>query len=164
MINTRFNITNANIQRGLQNIHWPARLQKISFNKYLHLAHKHVQIWLDGEHNSAGAQVLAAWIADNLQPPVYPILGMTKNRNVEDFYLHLKLLIVKGYGVRVLSEVMSYNSEMVSQKGAAAGIEFVPSDSLEEAIKEISNLQQEGTNIIITGSLFLAADFLQLIE
>lgn len=89
---------------------------------------------------------------------------MTKNRNVEDFCLHLKLLIVKGYGVRVLSEVMSYSSEMMSQKGAAAGIKFVPRDSLEESIKEISNLKQEGTNIIITGSLFLAADFLKLRE
>lgn len=70
LINTRFNITNGNIERGLQNINWPARLQKMSFGKYSHLAGEHVQIWLDGAHNSAGAQVLSTWIADNLKPPV----------------------------------------------------------------------------------------------
>ncbi len=164
LINDKFNITNNNIEKGLQNIHWPARIQKIAPHKYRHLAGAHVQIWVDGAHNSGGAMALAAWIADNLTGPIYLILGMTKNRDVADFCGHLKLLTVQGYGVRVLSEVMSYNSQILCQKANAAGMQLAPQDSLEQAIREISNLKAQGTNIIITGSLFLAADFLKLIE
>ncbi|XVN43576.1 MAG: folylpolyglutamate synthase/dihydrofolate synthase family protein [Candidatus Rickettsia vulgarisii] len=162
--NNKFKITNQNIEAGLQNIEWPARIEKIDPKKYSHLANEHVQIWLDGAHNSGGSQVLSAWIVDNLKAPIYLILGMTKNRDVEDFCSYLKPLTAKGYGVRVLSEVMSYNSETLSARASAAGIEFVPADSLEEAIKAINDLKQPETNIIITGSLFLAADFLKLIS
>ncbi|WP_419241617.1 hypothetical protein [Cardinium endosymbiont of Nabis limbatus] len=164
LINDKFKIANQNIEIGLQNIDWGARIEKINPKKYSHLADDHVQIWLDGAHNSGGAQVLSTWVADNLKSPIYLILGMTKNRNVEDFCSYLKPLIVKGYSVRVLSEVMSYNSETLSAKTTATGIEFLPADSLEEAIKAINDLKQCNTNIIITGSLFLAADFLKLIS
>jgi dihydrofolate synthase/folylpolyglutamate synthase len=165
LINQKFNITNNDIEIGLQNIQWPARLQKIAYEKYSQFAGKHVQIWVDGAHNSGGAQVLASWIAENLQPPIYLILGMTKNRNIEEFCLHLKPLTSRGYGVRVLSEAMSYTGEVISQRAGNIGIEFYPVDSLEEAIKTISDcsMGQAQANIIITGSLFLAADFLKLI-
>jgi len=164
LINNQFNITAENIERGLQNVQWPARIQKIPQEKYSHFASSHVQIWVDGAHNSGGAQVLASWIADNLKSPTYLILGMTKNRNIEEFCYHLKPLIIRGYGVRVLSEVLSYSSSEVSARGGSTGIEFVVADSLEQAIREISNLQQAETNIMVTGSLFLASDFLKLIR
>jgi dihydrofolate synthase/folylpolyglutamate synthase len=167
LINKQFNITNKNIEDGLQNIKWPARIEKIPSTKYARMAGKHVQIWVDGAHNSGGAQVLSSWIADNLSSPIYLILGMTKNRDVEEFCSYFKLLIKRGYGVRVLSEVISYNSEAVSLMASKTGIDFFPADSLEEAIREISNLEQNlerrETNIIITGSLYLAADFFKLI-
>jgi dihydrofolate synthase/folylpolyglutamate synthase len=165
LINRKFNITNSNIEVGLQNIQWPARIQKIPYEKYSNLAGQHVQIWVDGAHNNSGAQVLAAWIADNLSAPIYLILGMTKNRNIEEFCSYLKPLTSMGYGVRVLSEVMSYTGEVVSARAGSIGIEFQPADSIEEAIRAISDRHagSEKANIIITGSLFLAADFLKLI-
>lgn len=164
LINDKFKITNQDIEVGLQNAKWPARIEKIDPKKYRHLANSHVQIWLDGAHNSGGAQVLATWIADNLKSPIYLILGMTKSRNVEDFCSYLKPLTVKGYSVKVLSEVNSYNRETLSEKANNTGIEFAPADSLEEAIKAINDLKQPETNVIITGSLFLAADFLKLVS
>ncbi|MFY9590049.1 bifunctional folylpolyglutamate synthase/dihydrofolate synthase [Rickettsia endosymbiont of Halotydeus destructor] len=126
------------------------------------LKQKSIQIWVDGAHNSSGAQVLAAWMHDNLKPPIYLILGMTKNRNVEEFCSYFKGLTIKGYAVKVLSEPLSYSAETISQRGEISGINFNPADSLEEAIKEISKLSDKA-NIIITGSLFLAADFFKLI-
>lgn len=165
LINRKFNITNSNIETGLQNIQWPARIQKIPYEKYSKLAGQHVQIWVDGAHNNTGAQVLASWIADNLSAPIYLILGMTKNRNIEEFCSYLKPLTSMGYGVRVLSEVMSYTGEVVSARAGSIGIECHPADSIEEAIRAITEHSrgQEKVNIIITGSLFLAADFLKLI-
>ena len=165
LINKKFNISNISIEAGLQNVQWPGRIQKIPYEKYSHMASPNLQIWVDGAHNSGGAQVLASFIADNLNPPIYLILGMTKNRSIEEFCAYLKPLTSAGYGVRVLSEVVSYSSEAISARAGSTGIEFCPADSLEEAIGAISQRAKgySEANIIITGSLFLAADFLKLI-
>ncbi|WP_341792698.1 MULTISPECIES: palindromic element RPE3 domain-containing protein [unclassified Rickettsia] len=123
-----------------------------------------VQIWVDGAHNNGSAQVLAAWAYDNLEPPIYLILGMTKNRSIEEFCSYFRGLTIKGYGVKVLSEPLSYSAEIISQRGERSGINFATADSLEDAIKEISALSGNNkANIIITGSLYLAADFFKLI-
>jgi dihydrofolate synthase/folylpolyglutamate synthase len=165
LINKRFAISNYHIEEGLQKAQWPARIQKIDSRKYSHLAGGHVNIWLDGAHNSAGAQVLANWAIDNLQAPIYLILGMTKNRNIEEFCSYFQTCVVQGYGVRVLSEACSYNAETLAERAGRCNIDFSPAYSLEDAIREISNntQHQEEINIIITGSLYLAADFLKLI-
>ncbi|MCC8368761.1 MAG: bifunctional folylpolyglutamate synthase/dihydrofolate synthase [Rickettsia endosymbiont of Oxypoda opaca] len=164
LINEQFNINNKAIEKGLKNTIWPARIQKIDPQKYSKLAKNNVQVWVDGAHNNSGAQVLAAWAYDNLEPPIYLILGITKNRNIEEFCSYFRGLTIKGYGVKVLSEPLSSSAEIISQRGKKSGIDFAAADSIEEAIKEISELNTNNkANIIITGSLFLAADFFKLI-
>ena len=163
LINEKFKITKAQISEGLQNADWPARLQKIPPARYAKLALKNVSIWMDGAHNSGGAQVLSNWIRDKLDSPIYIILGMTKNRNVTEFCAHFKDLVVKIYGVKVSSEVSSYSAENLSREGAAGGIEILPADSISDALAEISASNEEA-NIIICGSLFLAADFFKLLN
>lgn len=164
LINKQFNINNEAIAKGLQNTSWSARIEKIDPQKYSKLIGSNVQIWVDGAHNNSGAQVLANWVHDNLKSPVYLILGMTKNRNIKEFCSYFKGLTIKGYGVKVLSEVLSYNAEAISLEGRKSGIDFSESDSLEEAINNIKKINGDNkANIIITGSLFLAADFFKLL-
>ncbi len=164
LINKEFNITTSEISTGLKNTIWPARIQQIDPVKYQHLASNNIRIWVDGAHNNGGAQVLAHWLKDNLESPIYLILGMTKNRNIEDFCAFFRGLIAGGYGVRVISETSSYGAEILSTRANSAGINFCPAESLEEAIREINTLSRGNANIIVTGSLFLAADFFKLIS
>jgi dihydrofolate synthase/folylpolyglutamate synthase len=165
LINKQFGINNYHIEEGLKKAQWSARIQKINSKKYSHLAGDHVDIWLDGAHNSSGAQVFSNWVIDNLDAPIYLILGMTKNRNIEEFCSYFQPFVIKGYGVRVLSEVQSYNAETISERAKSCNIDFSPADSLEDAIREINNHTKnyKKINILITGSLFLASDFLKLI-
>lgn len=165
LINKQFNINNEVIVKGLQNTVWAARIEKIDPQKYSKLIGDNVQIWVDGAHNNSGAQVLTAWIRDNLKSPIYLILGMTKNRNIEEFCSYFKSLTIKGYGVKVLSEVLSYNAETIALQANKTGIDFIDSDSLEEAINDIKKINGDNkANIVITGSLFLAADFYKLLS
>jgi len=164
LINKEFGITNRDIAHGLQNTQWSARIQKIDSRKCSHLVDKHIQIWLDGAHNVGGAQVFSNWARDNLEQPIYLILGMTKNRNIEEFCSNFSEFVIKGYGVKVLSEASSYSAEIVSERAKSCNIDFIKADSLEEALKEINNVTKgKAANILITGSLFLASDFLKLI-
>lgn len=165
LINKQFNINNETIAKGLQNTIWSARIEKINPQKYSRLIGDNVQIWVDGAHNNSGAQVLTSWIRNNLESPIYLILGMTKNRNIEEFCSYFKDLTIKGYGVKVLSEVLSYNAETIKSEGSKTGINFTDSDSLEEAITDIKKINGDNkANIIITGSLFLVADFYKLLS
>jgi len=165
LVNKQFNINNETIAKGLQNTFWSARIEKIDSQKYSKLIGDNVQIWVDGAHNNSSAQVLAGWVRDNLKSPVYLILGMTKNRNVEEFCSYFKGLTLKSYGVKVLSEALSYNAETIKLEGSKTGIDFTESESLEEAISDIKKINgYNKANIIITGSLYLASDFYKLLS
>lgn len=162
LLNQRFNINISQITTGLKTVKWPARIQKIDYLKYANLTGNHISIWLDGAHNSNGAQVLASWAKDNLKEPIYLILGITKNRNIEDFCYHFQHIATAGYAVKVLSEPSSYSAETLAERAGATGINFTAAESLEEAIRQIGTLSNKPANIIICGSLFLAADFLSI--
>ena len=165
LINKKFNISNKIIAKGLQNTVWSARIEKIEPKKYSKLIGDNVQIWVDGAHNNSGAQVLASWIRYNLTPPIYLILGMTKNRNVEEFCSYFRGLKIKGYGIKVLSEPLSHSAEIINSEGKKSGIDFSASDSIEEAISDIKKINGDNkANIIITGSLLLASDFYKLLR
>jgi dihydrofolate synthase / folylpolyglutamate synthase len=160
LINGLFKINSKQIARGLQNTHWPARIQKINNTRYA--ARPNISIFLDGAHNNGGAQVLSHWIKQDLNTPIYMIVGMTKNRNIEEFCSYFKDTVTKAYGVKVLSEASSYSAEEISTRGALTGINFESADSIEEAIEAITAISTQPLSIIICGSLFLAADFLSI--
>ena len=105
---------------------------------------------------------LSNW-ASNLKGKVYIILGMTRNRDVESFCTFFKDIVYQGTAVTVESEPSSYSASIVAKKASKTGIPFIEADSLQEAIKDISiNNNEEPATIIITGSLFLIADFYKL--
>lgn len=108
---------------------------------------------------------LSYWAQQNLTGPVYMILGMTNNRDVEKFCSHFKDIVTQGLAVSVESEPSSYSANILAQKTKGSRIEFTQSGSLIEALDYISNKNKDASvTIIITGSLFLISDFFKLEE
>ncbi len=164
LVNDRFMISGKNIATGIAHAKWAGRIEKIDPEKYSHLAAKNVQIYLDGAHNEAGAQVLASWIKEQFNIPVYLIIGMTRNRAVEKFCQHFHGIITEGRAVKILSEPSSYVPDTIVQKSQKYNINLRSSNSLSSAIKELAQLNTEKDSaIIITGSLFLLSDFYKLL-
>jgi dihydrofolate synthase/folylpolyglutamate synthase len=146
-----YKISKDNIKAGLANVDWPGRLQK---TKYLGK-----EVIIDGAHNTGGAQVLAVWMKDNLPTHTALILGMTKNRDVTAFSSYFKDIVDVIYCVKVMSEPSSYSAEKIAFFVEENSIKTVICDNLEEAIIKASSSYK---NIVITGSLFLAADCMKL--
>ena len=164
LINERFMISGKDIATGITQAKWPGRIEKIDPARYSHLADKNVQIYLDGAHNEAGAQVLASWMKEEFHTPVYLIIGMTRNRPVEKFCQHFHGIITEGRAVKILSEPSSYDPDTIVQKSQKCNINLRCSHSLDSAIKELSQLHpKKESTIIITGSLFLLSDFYKLL-
>jgi dihydrofolate synthase/folylpolyglutamate synthase len=164
LINDRLMISGKNIATGIAEAKWPGRIEKIDAEKYSHLASRNVQIYLDGAHNEAGAKVLASWIKEQFNEPVYLIIGMTRNREVEKFCQHFHDLVIEGRAVKILSEPSSYVPDTIVQKSQKYNINLRSSDSLNSAVKELAQLStQKESTIVITGSLFLLSDFYKLL-
>ncbi len=165
LINDKFKISGNDIATGVLQAKWPGRIEKVDPKEYSHLANKNITIYLDGAHNEAGAYVLASWVKDYVKKPVYIIIGMTKNRNIETFCQHFQGLVIEARAVRVLSEPSSYNPETIVQKSQKCNIKCLFSCSLDSAIKELASLSiNRESVIIITGSLFLISDFYKLYQ
>lgn len=165
LVKEKINVDVKAIEQGLSNIKWPGRIQKIDPKKYVNLADNNINIWIDGAHNNGGAQVLTNWMYDNLIGPTYLIIGMTKNRNIYEFCTYFKNLVEKGYGVKVRSEPLSYSAEAIVEEGNKTEIKFVAAESLKIAIQDINKSSKKRlANIMITGSLFLVADFFHMLN
>lgn len=182
-ITKHFNFSANDIQKGISNTVWPARLEKIDllqYDKIFNIIMKHLykrnidvphnipQIWLDGAHNTGGAQSLSNFIRENLTPPIYLILGMTSNREVKPFLSYFTDIVTQIFTVSVISEPASYDAEKLAAYANSSGIISIPTESLTDAIisaiKSNQAFVQQNGNIIITGSLFLMADFYNLIR
>lgn len=147
-----YKITKENIQNAIQNIKWPARIEKVHVMG--------IEIILDGAHNESGANALAHWIRDNFKnQKVSIILGMTNNRDAASFASPFRDVVENIFTVQVRSEASSFMPEKLAEMLKPTGINITPCDNLEEALTIASKTPDQ---IIVTGSLFLAADLYSL--
>ena len=151
LLSEGFDITYEHVCDGLQKVNWPGRLQKIKW--------KESDIWLDGAHNTGGAQVLAIWMKENLHKPISMVLGLTKNRDAAAFVSFFENIVDRIYCVRVSSEPSSYTATMLAQLLESSGTEVIACDSVEEALDKALGSSKD---VVVTGSLFLVADVLKL--
>lgn len=158
----KFNFSDQHFCKGLQEAKWPARIQKVPQSSYTKILDTGAQIWIDGAHNPHGAKVLANWIRDELKAPVKLIIGITKNRDVYSFLSEFAGIYEEIAAVPVLSEPFSYSADVLSSLADEHNIMTIPYLSLEDALTKMNKDSFKG-HIVITGSLFLAADFFKLI-
>lgn len=147
-----FNITKEHIISGIKNINWPARMEKIKI--------KGKEIILDGAHNESGTNALANWMRSNFTDGgISVILGTTNNRNVEALTRPFVGLVDNIFTIQVKSEASAYMPEKLAELMIPLGINAHPCDDLEEAIERALEASK---HVVVTGSLFLAADVYKL--
>jgi len=76
------------IEQGLNETHWPARLERLGPGALYAIAPEGCELWLDGGHNPAAGRVLAASLADiedRVSRPLVLIMGMLNNKDPGEF-------------------------------------------------------------------------------
>ena len=153
---TDYNVTDDNIKNGITKIESIARLQEIKSGKLKYLV-KNNQLFVDGSHNPLGAKVLNQHL-QSLNCKKHIILGMMANKDHNQYMSYFK-------DIESLTTI-----DIPNQPKAMKGNE------LKEKIKNFSNIQnkksiedavssislQENDIILITGSLYLAGEVLNL--
>ena len=150
------NIKDIDIKNGIKKIKNIARLQKIETGKLKKLI-KNNQLIIDGSHNEDGARVLNEYL-NTLDCNKHVILGMMANKDHEKFISYFK-------GISSLTTI-----DIPGQPNSISGKELKEKfknirnaqykENIEQAIKSIP--LKKNDLVIITGSLYLAGEMLNL--
>lgn len=155
-----FNITDDHIAYGVTHAIIPARLQRLTEGKIVSQLPQTIQIWVDGAHNDAGANVLSVWLEEQEKIPTYMIFGMTRGRDCTSFLNFFVGKIKHLAGVLIEAEPSSYSGDFIEKESAKLGIPSSSHDSIDEALYTIIEKETGVARIIVCGSLYLAGDIL----
>ncbi len=138
---------------GVAGAEWPARLQKLSGAIYA-LAPAGSEIWLDGAHNPAGAQALAAQL-DAWHGPTTLLIGMKQSKDVVEFLLPL---ISRAETIFAVAEPGQHLALPVEKIIEASGGVAIPGPDIAGALAQLV----APCRVLICGSLYLAGEVLKL--
>ena len=151
-----------NLDKLTTNANWPARMQKLK-SGVLNRCFPSAEIWLDGGHNPAAGEAIAAYFSKLKSRPTYAICGMLNTKDVKGFLKPLAPQIDKLFGISIPGETNTLTGEETSREATSIGIESDFYDTVELALERIMKYT-ENPRIIICGSLYLAGHILTLQE
>ena len=153
----------AAIAAGLRQVRWPARLQLLERGPLVELLPAGWQLWLDGGHNPAAAQALAASLSgpDADPRPLHLIVGMLTTKEERGFLEPLAPLSRSITTVPVPDEPASRDPVEAAALAAELGWRATPARDLEGALRTIVAAGRAPSRVLICGSLYLAGHVLR---
>ncbi len=138
---------------------WPARMQRLRQGPLVDLAPR-VELWLDGGHNPAGAQAVAATLARMPARETHLICGMLNTKDVAGYMAPLAVQVRRLHAVSIPGEKNTLPAEVTMDAARAAGIKAVTAPSVGAALAAIAATAPEA-RVLICGSLYLAGAVLR---
>lgn len=145
---------------GMRAAQWPARLQRLGPGPLTQRAPEGVDIWLDGGHNAAGGQALAAALADledRVPRPLVLIVGMLGTKDSGAFLAPFAGLARELIAVPVPGEHKAQPPEALAAAARVHGMDASTAPSVAEALDGLRNFPVgPPPRVLIAGSLYLA--------
>lgn len=138
---------------------WPARMQRLRQGP-LAKAAPDAELWLDGGHNPAGGQALAATLARMPRRPTHLIVGMLNTKDIAGYLRPLVAQAATLTAVSIPGEANTLTAEQTQAAARAAGIAASTAESVLAAVKMITATEPRA-RILICGSLYLAGGVLR---
>ncbi len=133
---------------------WPARMQRLRHGPLVELAPA-VELWLDGGHNPAGGEAVAATLARMPQRETHLICGMLNTKDVSGYMRPLASQVARLHAVSIPGEKNTLPAEATRDAAQVVGMEAVTAGSVAEALAGIAATSPEA-RVLICGSLYLA--------
>ncbi len=152
------------LERAMQRVDWPGRLQKITSRPLAALLPAGWELWLDGAHNDSGAEALAdqakLWGNDL---PLHLITAMKKTKDVSGFYRHLLpyAATVQAVDSSWIEAPMLTAEALCSQILSMDYGRVKTATTLESALKSLAFQFKAPQRILVTGSLYLVGHALR---
>ncbi|MBO9407738.1 bifunctional folylpolyglutamate synthase/dihydrofolate synthase [Shimia sp. R9_1] len=146
-------------EAAMRDVFWPARMQRLREGPLVEAAAS-AELWLDGGHNAAAGQALAAHIAGLPKRETHLICGMLNTKDVSGYLSPLAEVSDSLHAVSIPGEANTLLAEETAEHANAAGLTAHVAESVAKAIATIS-AQSPEARILICGSLYLAGAVLR---
>ncbi|MDP4021821.1 folylpolyglutamate synthase/dihydrofolate synthase family protein [Methylobacterium sp. NEAU 140] len=153
-------IGTAALERGLEQVEWPGRLQRLGRGRLAALVAPGAELWLDGGHNIDGGRILAAAMGDlgeRSDAPLVLVVGLLGTKDADGFLRHFVGLARALIAVPITGQMAARPPEEVAQIAERAGLSARTAPSVEGALAQVADIAFERPpRILICGSLYLA--------
>jgi dihydrofolate synthase/folylpolyglutamate synthase len=163
-LNENLPISNAEMQQGLKNIYWPARLQKLTTGPLIDPLPSQVELWLDGGHNQSAtlaiARTLIDWKANDPLITVHLIFGSLNNRDAIDLLTPFINIIQLIRTVSIPGQLNTADPNAIANIAISLGLNAAAAPDINTAVTDIVTFTTGKRIIIVCGSLYLAGSIL----
>ena len=150
-----FALTPEALARGMAEVEWPARLQRLQRGALADRLPPGWELWLDGAHNAAGGAALGAVAGGWRDRPLQLVFGMIKTRDARAFLRLLAPHVAGLGGVTIEGEASALSAAEAVAAARDAGIAAEPRAGIAEAIDAATRSAPTG-RVLVCGSLYLA--------
>lgn len=146
-------------EAAMQNVTWPARMQRLRTGPLVEAAGD-AELWLDGGHNPAAGNAIAALLTSLPAKETHLICGMLNTKDVGGYLRPLAAVAKSLTAVSIPNEINTLPSQDTADAAHAQGLAACTAPSVAEAIAALTS---SGTaqRILICGSLYLAGNVLR---
>lgn len=141
-------------EAAVTHAYWPARMQRLTHGPLVDLAPR-AEVWLDGGHNPAGGEAVAATLARMPKRETHLICGMLNTKDVAGYMRPLVDHVTRLYAVSIPNEINTLLAATTRDAALSQGMDARAATSMADAIAEIATTTP-GARILICGSLYLA--------
>jgi len=161
-----FSLSHQAAMVAMNQVVWPARLQKLSHGRLKEALPANVELWLDGGHNPEAGQMVAHFLKQKQQKTSCDILlicGMINSKDAREYLRSFQECASDIYTVPVMMSDAGIDATELASIAHSAGLAAKPVASLKEAIrKAVAHIVGEKPlMVMICGSLYLAGEALK---
>ncbi|MBK8440354.1 MAG: bifunctional folylpolyglutamate synthase/dihydrofolate synthase [Rhodobacter sp.] len=138
---------------------WPARMQRLRTGP-LAASAPGVELWLDGGHNPAGGEAVAATLARMPPRETHLICGMLNTKDVRGYMRPLAPRAARLWAVSIPGEPNTLPAEVTRDAAREAGMVAKAAGSVADALAAITQANPQA-RVLICGSLYLAGQVLK---
>ena len=138
---------------------WPARMQRLRAGRLAGLAPR-AELWLDGGHNPAAGEALAATLERLPGRETHLVAGMLRTKDVKGYLRPLARHAASLTAVSIPGEEATLGAAETAAAAEAVGLAATTAPDVATAIERIA-ARVPGARILICGSLYLAGSVLR---
>ncbi|MGR3493179.1 MAG: bifunctional folylpolyglutamate synthase/dihydrofolate synthase [Shimia sp.] len=147
------------LEAAMSNATWPARMQRLTEHP-LQKRMPGAEIWLDGGHNPAAGEAIAATLADLPARRTFAICGMLDTKDVRGFLRPLAPHLEGLRAVSIPGEARTLSAAQTADAARDEGIAVSEADGVGEAMADLP----ADARILLCGSLYLAGSILRMVD
>lgn len=151
--------TDAQARAAVTQAEWPARMQRLRHGPLVDLA-QGAELWLDGGHNPAGGQALAATLAAMPARPTHLVCGMLNTKDVAGYLRPLADHAASLTAIDIPGEPNTLPATQTADAARQVGMTAHVAQDAAQAVERLVT-RHPGARILICGSLYLAGRILR---